>query len=68
MPSKLTWALAATLIVTPASQVGAYLQILASALWTFSDDTLRREILEAADPKAVLAVLARRKPARTATA
>lgn len=56
------------LIVTPASQVGAYLQILASALWTLSDDTLRREILEAADPKAVLAVLARRKPARTATA
>jgi mannitol/fructose-specific phosphotransferase system IIA component (Ntr-type) len=49
------------LIVTPSSQVNAYLQLLASVLWTFSDDALRRQILAAATPKDVLEALARRR-------
>ena len=49
------------LIVTPNSQVNAYLQLLASVLWTFSEDATRREVLAAATAKDVLGALSRRK-------
>ena len=49
------------LIVTPNSQVNAYLQLLASVLWTFSDDATRRAVLSAGTAKDVMNVLSRRK-------
>ncbi len=49
------------LIITPTSQVNAYLQLLASVLWTFSDDATQGQILSAPNPKTVLAALARRR-------
>lgn len=49
------------LIVTPTSQVNAYLQVLASVLWSFSDDAVRRQVLTAAEPREILSALARRK-------
>ncbi len=49
------------LIVTPSSQVNAYLQLLASVLWTLSDDVTRRAILSAGTAKEVMGVLSRRK-------
>ena len=50
------------LIVTPASRVNAYLQLLASVLWTFSDDAVRRQALEAPSGREALAALARFRP------
>ena len=50
------------LIVTPSAQVSAYLQLLASALWAFSDDRVRSRVLAAPTPKEALAALAQRKP------
>ena len=52
------------LIVTPSALVNAYLQLLASVLWTLSDDAMRRKVLAAATPKDVLGILASRKGLR----
>lgn len=50
------------LIVTPADRVNEYLQLMASVLWSFSDETLRRKVLEAPSGREALEALARRKP------
>ena len=49
------------LIVTPSAQVNAYLQLLASVLWTFSDDAVRARVLAAPVPREALTALAQRK-------
>lgn len=51
------------LIVTPAAQVNAYLQLLASVLWTLSDDAVRRKVLTAPSGREALSSLARRNGA-----
>ncbi len=48
------------LIVTPTSQVTAYLQLLASVLWSFSDEAVQERILAAPDAQKALAALASR--------
>ena len=49
------------LIVTPSAQVNAYLQLLASVLWTFSDDRIRAKVLSAPTGREALEALAQRK-------